>query len=337
MQVEEAEEEGADTPKHTGKPAKEPAEEPAAAPGPPPATAPAPAAEQPAQAEAPSQPAPEDAPAAASGGAAGAAARESKEDPASAKQPEAAAAEAEPATAKEAGAAAPAQPVVQDQAVMGLLQVRPAGIVFSALQAGVWLRTAWLCLLHGYRCFSCLLACCALSVRDRALQHAQARVHMQVLAAELLNARATPQLRSVADMCLQARPAYQGLSAQRNLADTADVCRDPAQQQQRGGEPRHACDAACGQGDGPACSKAAGADAGKGSALAGAAPPDAAAPCGDADGQRSRHHLLHPAAPATAAPHAGAWCRALLPADNLLLCTFKCVASRAWWCAYDTT
>ena len=42
-----------------------------------------------------------------------------------------------------------------------------------------------------------------------ALQHAQAKMHAQVLAAELLNARATPQLRSVADMCLQARPAWQ--------------------------------------------------------------------------------------------------------------------------------
>ena len=34
-------------------------------------------------------------------------------------------------------------------------------------------------------------------------------MYAQVLAAELLNARATPQLRSVADMCLQARPARQ--------------------------------------------------------------------------------------------------------------------------------
>ena len=134
-QVEEGEGEGADAPKHPGKPAKEPTEEPAAAPGPPPAAAPAAAAEQPAQAKAASQPAPEGAPAAASGEAAGAAAVESKEDPAAAKQPEAAAAEAEPAPAKEAGAAAPAQPVVQDQAVMGLLQVHPAGTVFSALRA----------------------------------------------------------------------------------------------------------------------------------------------------------------------------------------------------------
>ena len=235
-QVEEAEEEGADTPKHTGKPAKEPPEEPAAAPDPPPAAAPA--AEQPAQAEAPSQPAPGDAPAAASGGAAGEAAKESKEDPAAAKQPEAAAAEAEPAAAKEAGAAAPAQPVVQDQAVTGLLQVRPAGNSFLPSKQACALQVLGcaLFMVTGITLVCWLAACCqSTTPRSAACPGEGACAGAGGRAPERAgHAAAAVRRRHVP----AGAPSIQGLSALRKPLNLVEVCQvqahGSAQQQQRG-------------------------------------------------------------------------------------------------------
>jgi len=103
--------------------------------------------------------------------------------------------------AQAASASTTSEPVVQDQALVGLLQVpRPApGALLRVKLAGE--RSAASCAGAAGRPPG------GLAASAPACPARADGAGAQVLASELLNARATPALRAVADMCLQARPA----------------------------------------------------------------------------------------------------------------------------------